>query len=62
MKMKNRWHRYDIIRPRSRHGQKYSKYKKCLAMMMFMFMKKLSNIEAELKKSVPQKKTKKKNM
>ena len=27
--------------------------------MMFMFMKKLSNIEAELKKSVAQKKTKK---
>ena len=30
--------------------------------MMFMFMKKLSNIEAELKKSVPQKKKLKKNM
>ena len=30
MKMKHRSHRYDINRPKSRHGQKYSKYKKCL--------------------------------
>ena len=28
MKNKNRSHRYDINRPRSRHGHKYSKYKK----------------------------------
>ena len=27
MKMKNKSHRYDINRPRSRHGHKYSKYK-----------------------------------
>ena len=27
MKMKNRSLRYDINRPRSRHGHKYSKYK-----------------------------------
>ena len=27
MKKKNRSHRYDINRPRSRHGHKYSKYK-----------------------------------
>ena len=33
MKMKNRSHRYDINRPKSRHGHKYSKYKKCLNMM-----------------------------
>ena len=59
VKIKNRWVRYDIIRPRSRHRQKYSKYKKCLAMMMLTFMKKLSNIEAELKKNVAQKKQKK---
>ena len=26
-KMKNRSYRYDIIRPRSRHGHNYSKYK-----------------------------------
>ena len=35
MKMKTRSHRYDIIRHRSRHGHnKYSKYKKCLNIMM----------------------------
>ena len=28
MKMKNGSHRYDIDTPISRHGQKYSKYKK----------------------------------
>ena len=28
MKMKNRSHRCDINRPRSRHGRKYSKHKK----------------------------------
>ena len=27
-------HRYDINRPKSRHGHKYSKYKKCLSMVM----------------------------
>ena len=32
--MKNRSHRYNINRPRSRHGHKYSKFNKCLAMMM----------------------------
>ena len=31
MKMKNRSGRYDINR--SRHGQKYSKYKNCLSMI-----------------------------
>ena len=30
MKMKNKSHRYDINRPRSRHGQKYNKHKECL--------------------------------
>ena len=35
MKMKNRWHdRQDINKPTSGHGHKYSKYKKCLGMMM----------------------------
>ena len=68
MKIKNRSHRYYINGPRSRHGQKYSKYKKCLSMMMLkyikqhvrnieaQFMEKLSNTEAELKKSVVYKK------
>ena len=27
MKIKDRSHRYDIIRPRSRHGHNFSKYK-----------------------------------
>ena len=64
MKMKNRPHRCDINRPRSRHGHKYSKYKKCLTMMMLICIKqhlsniwssieeKLRNTEAELKKSL----------
>ena len=38
MKMKNRSHRYHIKRPRSRHWHKYSKYKKCLSMMMLIIM------------------------
>ena len=52
----NRSHRYDINRPRSRHGDKCNKYKKCLILMMHIdhtrsqFMRKLSNTEAELKK------------
>ena len=36
MKMKNRSHRYDINRPRSSHGHKCSKYKKCLTKMRLM--------------------------
>ena len=39
MKMKNKSHRYDINRPTSRHGHKYSKYKKCLGMMMLICIK-----------------------
>ena len=69
--MKNKSHIYDINRPRFRHGRKYSKYRNCLIMTMlicvkqhlsiiwslkFEFMKKLSNTEAELKKSVAYKK------
>ena len=68
MKMKNRSHRYDINRPRSSDEHKYSKYKKYLTMMMLIcikqhlsniwssFHEKLSNTEAELKKSVAYKK------
>ena len=39
MKMKSRSHRYDINRPRSRCGNKYSKYKKCLSLMMLKRIK-----------------------
>ena len=43
--MKNRSHRYDINRPRSRYGHKYSKYKKYFSMKMFICIKQhLSNI------------------
>ena len=45
VKMKNRLNRYVINRPRSRNGHKYSKYKKCLSMMMLICIKQhLSNI------------------
>ena len=45
MKKKNRSHRYDTNRPRSRHGHKYSKYKTCLSMIMLICIKQhISNI------------------
>ena len=45
MNMKNRSHRYDINRPRSRNGHKHSKYKTCFSMMMLICIKQnLSNI------------------
>ena len=45
MNMKNRSHRYDINRPRFRLGHKYSKYRKCLSMMMLTLIKQhLTNI------------------
>ena len=61
--MKNRPHRFNINRPRARHGHKCSKYKNCLITMMVIFIKqqlsnicgsirfikKLSNTKAELK-------------
>ena len=63
-KMKSRSSRYGTNRPRSRYGQKYNKYKTRLSMMMAIcikqhlkLMRKLSNTEAELKKSVAYKKT-----
>ena len=41
--------RYDINRPNYKHGYKYSKYKKCLDMMMLMCIKQhLSNIHESL--------------
>ena len=43
--MKNRSHRYDINGPRPRHGQKYTKYKICLGILMVIYIKQhLSNI------------------
>ena len=55
MKIKNRSHRYNINRPRSRHGQKYSKYKNCLIMMMLTCIKKhLSNIWGSIHEKIKQ--------
>ena len=67
-KRKNRSQKYDINGPRLRHGDKYTKYKICLSIMMVICIKQhLSNIwswihekvkqhEAVLKKSVAYKK------
>ena len=68
LKMKTRSQRYNIKRPRPKHGPKYTKYKMCCSIMMVIcikqylslfeaqFIKKLSNTEAEFKKSVAYKK------
>ena len=42
-KIKNTSHRYDINRPRPRHGHKYSKYKKCLIMIMLVSIRQHPN-------------------
>ena len=39
MNMRNRSHRCNKNRPRSRHGCKYTTYKKCLIMMILTFPK-----------------------
>ena len=58
IKMKKRSGRYDISRPRSRHGYKSSKYKKYLSMMMLIRIKQhLSSIWSWVEK-VKVKKTK----
>ena len=55
MEMQNRSHRYNINRPMSRHGHKYSKYKKCLSMMMLLCIKQhLSNIWSSIHEKVKQ--------
>ena len=67
--MKNSSQRYHINRPRPRHGHRYIKYKMSLRIMIVICIKqhlsntwssvheKLSNTEAELKKSVAYKKS-----
>ena len=37
--MKNKSHRYDINRPRPKHGHKYTKYKMCFSVMMTICIK-----------------------
>ena len=55
MELKNRLHRHDINRPRSRHGHKYRKYKKCLTMMRLICIKQyLSNIWSSFYQKVKQ--------
>ena len=39
--MKNRSYRYDINRPKPRHGHKCTTYKKCLSMMMLLYKQNL---------------------
>ena len=40
LKMKSKSQRYDLNRPRIRHGLKYAKYKMCLGIKMFIWIKK----------------------
>ena len=55
MKMKNRSHRYDISRIRSRHGHKYSKYENCLIMTILICIKQhLRNIWSPIHENVKQ--------
>ena len=44
LNMKNKSQIYDLNRRRPRHGHKYTKYKMCLSIMMFICIKQhLSN-------------------
>ena len=55
LKMKNRSHRCDIIRPGSRHRHKYTKYKMCLSLMVAIWIKQhLSNIWSSIQEKVKQ--------
>ena len=45
LKMKHRSQRYDINRPRPRHGHKFTTYKMCLSIMLVICIKEhISNI------------------
>ena len=55
MKLKNRSCRYDIYRPKSSYEHKYSKYKKCLTMIMLICIKQhLNNIGSSAHEKVKQ--------
>ena len=43
IRVKNGSHKYDINRPRSRHGHKCTKYKSCLSMIMVLCIKQHSS-------------------
>ena len=52
---KNRIHRYDINRPRPRHGYKYTKYRISFSMMMVICIKQhLSNIWSSIYDKIKQ--------
>ena len=53
MKMKNRSQRYEINRPKTRHGHKSSKYKNCL-IILICIKQHLSNIWSSIHEKVKQ--------
>ena len=55
LKMKNSLHKYEINKPRPRHGHKYTKHKICDNRMMVICIKQhLSNTESSLPENVEQ--------
>ena len=46
-RLKNRSQRYDMNKPRSRHGPKYTKYRMCLSIMMVIFKQHLTTFEVQ---------------
>ena len=53
--MKNRAQRYDIKKPRPRHGHKYTQYKICVSIMMVICIKQhLSNIRSSIYEKIKQ--------
>ena len=55
LKIKIGSHRYDIKRPRSRHGHKYTKYKMCFSIVIVICIKQhLSNIWSWIHEKVKQ--------
>ena len=55
MRMKNRSHRHNVKRPGPWHGHRYSKSRKCLGMMMLVWIQQqLSNIRSTVHEKVKQ--------
>ena len=62
LKLKNRSHRYELNRPTPRHGNKHTKYKMCLGIMMIICIKQhISNIWSSIHEKAKQKKIYKQN-
>ena len=53
MKIKNRLHRYDINRPKSKYGHKYSKYKS-VSVWLICIKQHLRNIWSSIHEKVKQ--------